>query len=262
MSLLEPARLPAGLVVDTTDRARQGIRISLRDLPRGAPMPEPPIDCAGGVAPDACVRALEYAVVDVETTGGSYSRGHRVTEFAAVRIRGDGTFLDEYRSLLNPERPIPPFITTLTSISWEMVRDAPRFGDVAGDIGRVLRGAVFVAHNAPFDWRFVGAELGRAGVTLTGSTLCTVRLARKVVPELRSRSLDSLAWFFDVHNRARHRAWGDAIATAEVLRKLLDRLDALQVGDWSSLQRLLAQRSRRRRRRRAGGPGLPLQDAP
>lgn len=252
MSRLEPALLRAGLVIDASDRARCGIRISLQHIEarRSAAAPSP-IDCAGELSADAAVRSLEYVVVDVETTGGSFSRGHRITEIAAVRLRGDGTVIDEYRSLVNPERPIPTFITTLTSITWDMVRDAPRFPDVASDLARVLCGAVFVAHNAAFDWRFVGAELSRAGVPLTGRTLCTVHLARRLVPELRSRSLDSLSWFFNIHNEARHRAWGDAVATAELLRRLLGRLDDLEISSWAELERLLAQRARRRRKRRA-----------
>jgi DNA polymerase III subunit epsilon len=96
-----------------------------------------------------------------------------------VRLRGDGTVVDEYRSLVNPQRPIPSFITALTQITWEMVSDAPRFATSPRTWARVLGGAVFVAHNASFDWRFVSAELERAGAPLTGRSLCTVRLARK-----------------------------------------------------------------------------------
>ena len=165
-----------------------------------------------------------------------------------MRVRGDGSIVDEYRTLVNPERPIPSYITALTNITWEMVRDAPRFADVASEVARVLGGAVFVAHNAPFDWRFVGAELNRAGVPLSGRTLCTVRMARKLVPELRSRSLDSLIYFFNIPIEARHRAYGDARATAELFRLLLDRLDTMEVTNWNELQQLLARRAKRRKR--------------
>jgi DNA polymerase III subunit epsilon len=174
--------------------------------------------------------------------------GDRVTEIAAVRMCGDGAVLDEYRTLVNPERPIPCAISALTSITWDMVRSAPRFRDVAAEVARVLAGAVFVAHNASFDWRFVGAELGRSGRPLTGRTLCTVRLARKVVPEIRSRSLDSLSYFFDVHNEARHRAFGDARATAIIFRRLLERLDTQEVTRWQELELLLLRRAQRRKR--------------
>jgi DNA polymerase III subunit epsilon len=250
--------LPSELRADASDRSR-GIRIALNRPATPPPPPLPPgVDCGGAVLDDALIRSLEYAVVDVETTGGSWAHGHRVTEIAAVRLRGDGTVVDEYRSLVNPQRPIPSFITALTQITWEMVRDAPTFRDVAADVGRVLGGAVFVAHNASFDWRFVSAELERAGAPLTGRSLCTVRLARKVVPELRSRSLDSLSWFFDIPNAARHRAYGDAQATAEVLRRLLDRLDDQEVTRWHELQALLARRAKRKKRRASPSPATDV----
>jgi DNA polymerase III subunit epsilon len=249
---LDPgALLPPGLVADASDRARMGIRISLK---AGLPVVTAcrdagPVDCGGDVCADAPLRSLEFAVVDVETTGGAFERGHRITEIAVLRIRGDGAVVDEYRTLVNPERPIPSFITRLTSITWEMVSGAPRFADVAADVARSIRGAVFVAHNAAFDWRFVGGEFGRAGVPLTGARLCTVRLARKVVPEVRSRSLDSLTCFFDIAIEARHRAHGDAVATAEVFRRLLDRLESRDITRWGELEGLLGQRAPRRKRR-------------
>ncbi|MEX0907545.1 MAG: exonuclease domain-containing protein [Gemmatimonadota bacterium] len=239
------ALLPADLLVDTSDRSR-GIRITLNRAGRMLPLP---IDCAGSTRADTPIRSLEYAIVDVETTGGSWGHGHRITDIAAVRLRGDGTVVDEYRTLINPERSIPAFITKLTNITPAMVRDAPVFRDAAPHIARVLGGAIFVAHNAAFDWHFVGAEFERAGVPLRGRTLCTVNLARKVVPELRSRSLDSLVYFFDIPVEQRHRAYGDAVATAELFRRLLDRLDTHEVTLWNELQTLLAQRARRKKRK-------------
>ena len=245
----DPSQLPLELLIDASNAARDGIRIALRDgrltVQRVKPIP---VDCLAAIVEDAPIRALEYVVVDVETTGGSFTSGHRITEIAAVRLRGDGTRTAEFRSLINPERPILPFVTALTRISWDMVKDAPRFVDVAPDIARILDGAVFVAHNAGFDWRFVRAELQRAGTTVTGNTLCTVRLAKHVVPEIRRRSLDALSYFFDIHNEARHRAYGDARATAEVLRRLLDRCDTLEVTRWQELQQLLGRRAPRRKR--------------
>jgi DNA polymerase III subunit epsilon len=251
MSTLDPGSvLPPGLVADTSDRARLGIRIGLdrAALPPAAAAGRRAVDCAGCVPEGAAIRSLEYVIVDVETTGGSWDHGHRVTEIAAQRLRGDGAVLDEYRSLVNPERPIPAFITALTNITSGMVSGAPRFADVATDVGRLLAGAVFVAHNASFDWRFVGAELDRAGMPLTGSSLCTVRIARKVVPELRSRSLDSLTGFFNIPVEQRHRAYGDVVATAELFRRLLDRLEALEVTQWSELDALLRPGAKRKKK--------------
>jgi DNA polymerase III subunit epsilon len=241
--------LPPELIADTSDRSRAGIRISL-NRPAAAPRPRAgQVDCGGCLAEDSPLRSLEYAIVDVETTGGSWGRGHRVTEIAAQRLRGDGTVVDEFRSLVNPERPIPSFISALTNITWDMVADAPRFRDIAGDVRRVLSGAVFVAHNASFDWRFVSAELEYAGGGLQGRTLCTVRLARKMVPELRSRSLDSLTYFFDIPVHGRHRAYGDVVATAEVFRRLMERLETAEVTRWQELETLLRQRRRRRKKK-------------
>lgn len=240
--------LPAEITVDASDRTRSGIRITLdRRAPAATVCLPPAVDCASGTS-DSSLRSLEYTIVDVETTGGSWSGGHRVTEIAAVRLRGDGSIVDEFRTLVNPDRSIPAFISRLTAITSDMVRDAPRFDDVAPDVARLLGGAVFVAHNASFDWRFVSAEFERIGVPLRGVSLCTVRLARKVVPELRSRSLDALTGFFDIPVEARHRAWGDALATAELFRRLVARLDELEVSRWDELQELLAARAPRRRR--------------
>jgi DNA polymerase-3 subunit epsilon len=110
-----------------------------------------------------------------------------------------------------------------------------------------------VAHNAPFDWRFVGHEMLRTGgEPLCGRVLCTVRLARKVVPEISRRSLDALSWFFGVENEARHRAYGDARATAIIFTRLLDRVDDRAITCWSELETLLRKRAPRRKRRASG----------
>lgn len=239
LDLLE--RLPPELVGDASDRTRRGIRIGLRLPPAGV----------GGERPDDLLRSLEYVVVDVETTGGSPLRGHRVTEFAAVRLRGTGEPVDEFSSLVNPLRSIPHFITALTGIDRAMVADAPRFEDIAEPVRRILAGAVFVAHNAAFDRRFVEAELAGTGQALSGRTLCTVRLARKTVPEVTHRSLDALSYFFGLENEARHRALGDARVTAAILRRLLDRVEEREVWRWSELERLLRRRARKPRRRAA-----------
>jgi DNA polymerase-3 subunit epsilon len=243
---VDAAALPPELFIDASDRAR-GIRITLR-RDRPEERAKAAIDCAGTHDDDVLIRTLEFAVVDVETTGGSWDGGDRVTEICAVRVRGDGKVIDEFRTLVNPERPIPFKIAALTNITGDMVHLAPRFAEVTGEVARVLSGAVFVAHNAQFDWAFVSAELDRAGRPLNGRRLCTLRLARKVVPEVRYRSLDALSYFFDVHNEARHRAYGDARATARIFRRLLDRLDTLEIARWNELQTLLRRRARRRKR--------------
>ncbi len=202
------------------------------------------------------LRELSYAVVDVETTGGRPDAGDRVTEVAAVIVRG-GEIVDVYETLVNPQRPIPPFITQLTNISWAMVKDAPVFPDVCARLCDMLRGHVFVAHNATFDWKFVTAEVARAsGSSLDGRRLCTVRLARRLLPQLPRRSLDYVARHYGVEIGARHRAAGDAIATARVLLRLLDDAADRGVATWQDLDRLLTTPggSARRSRRRSGLP--------
>jgi len=165
-----------------------------------------------------------FAVVDVETTGGSYSAGHRITEIAVVEVRG-GQIVDEYATLVNPGRHIPPFITRLTSIDHAMVRDAPYFDQIADEVHRRLEGRVFVAHNAAFDWGFVTSSLAEAtGAIPEVDRVCTVRLARRYVPELRRRNLDAVTAYFGLEVQGRHRAAGDALATAQVLLRILDRV--------------------------------------
>jgi DNA polymerase-3 subunit epsilon len=133
-----------------------------------------------------------------------------------------------------------------------MVRGAPRFHEVAPRLTDVLQGRVFVAHNAAFDWRFVTAELERAtGQRMEGRQLCTVRLARKLLPELSSRSLDSLALYFGLEIESRHRALDDAVATAEVLLRFCDMLAERGITDWEGVEGLLSRRASRRKSRRS-----------
>lgn len=162
-----------------------------------------------------------FAVIDVETTGMRATGPDRVTDVAVVVVQGNRREL-VFDSLVNPGIPIPPRISSLTGISDAMVRTAPSFESVADQLLGALAGRVFVAHNARFDWGFISAEVHRArSLALTGSRVCTVRLARRLLPQLESKSLDSLSLFFGLENRARHRAAGDAWATAEVLERLL-----------------------------------------
>lgn len=198
--------------------------------------------------------SLSYAVVDVETTGTRAGVDDRITEIAVVVVRS-GEVVQRYETLVNPERSIPPMITALTHITWEMVKDAPRFGDICDDLLDVLSDNVFVAHNAEFDWRFVSSEVARAtGRRLEGRRLCTVRLARRVLPHLPSRRLDSLAHYYGVEIVDRHRALGDADATATILLRLLAEARQRDCLRWSDLQKLLAPVSGRRKRRHSALP--------
>ena len=164
-----------------------------------------------------------FAVVDVETTGTRAQVGGRILEVAVAIVEG-GTIHLGFEALLDPGTRIPLWVTGLTGITEPMVAGRPRFGDVAAGLGRALDAAVFVAHNARFDWRFLAAECAAVGVPApSGKPLCTVRLTRRLVPELRHRGLDQVAAFFGVDNPARHRAFGDALATAHILRALIER---------------------------------------
>jgi DNA polymerase-3 subunit epsilon len=192
---------------------------------------------------------VAYVVVDTETTGLGYGRGHGITEIAIVRVNAQGKLLHEYQTLVNPGRRIPSEITAITHITNRMVKAAPRFEDIADEVRSLLRDRVFIAHNASFDWGFINAELLRTtGRPLLVEKLCTVRLARKVVPEVRSRSLDSLCNYFNVPNEARHRAYGDARATAVIFRRMLDRAREREIGTWQELVHLTLRRSQKRKR--------------
>jgi DNA polymerase-3 subunit epsilon len=209
-----------------------------------------------GMHPD--LFSLDYAVVDVETTGTRAWAGDRITEIAVVAVRG-GVVAETFETLVNPERPIPPWITRLTNITWDMVRDAPRFRDICEDVVRAMDGAIFVAHNAQFDWRFVTTEVERVtGRQLEGRRLCTVRLARKLLPQLRSRRLDYLAMHYDVNITARHRAGGDAVATAEILVRLLRDARSRECHSWPDLEALLGRMLVRTRRRRRSAMPQPV----
>ncbi|MFN9205236.1 MAG: PolC-type DNA polymerase III [Gemmatimonas sp.] len=189
---------------------------------------------------------IRFAVVDVETTGTRTAMGDRVTEIAIARVEG-GAITDVFAQLVNPERPIPPYITALTHITQDMVRDQPLFRDVADEVRRRLQGAVFVAHNAAFDWRFVAAELRRVtGDELAGPSLCTVRLAKALLPDLPRRSLDHVTRYFGIEIEARHRAAGDAVATAHALCRLLHLAEREGIRTWAELDGLVSTRSGRR----------------
>lgn len=197
----------------------------------------------------AALRDLSYAVVDVETTGGGVHQGHRITEIAIVTVEG-GEVVDDWTTLVNPGRSIQPVVTTITGITAEMVDSAPYFEHIAPEVSRRLRGRIFVAHNVGFDRAFVRNELITAeGEAPSFTSLCTVRLARLLLPKLKRRNLDALSQHFDVRIEGRHRAWGDARATAWILLRLLEEAEVQGIRDLDTLRRRLRSRAGRR------GPG-------
>ncbi|WP_346766587.1 exonuclease domain-containing protein [Paraglaciecola sp. 20A4] len=156
-----------------------------------------------------------YVVVDVETTGGC-NPGHRITEIGAVKVV-NGEVVDSWSSLINPERRIPHFITRLTGISNDMVRDAPLFCEVVDELERFMLNSIFVAHNVNFDYGFFKLEYARLERTLSMPKLCTVREMRKYYPGSKSYSLGNLTKEYGLSLDNHHRALCDAQAAAELL---------------------------------------------
>ena len=164
------------------------------------------------------LETCRWAVVDVETTGVRAFHGDRIIEIAVVRL--DGTVA--FHSLINPGIPLPNFVQGLTGIAPRMLRDAPPFDAVVDDLLDVFSGCVFVAHNVRFDWAFVSTEIEHAtGLLLQGPRVCTVRLARRLLPDLPRRNLDTVSYHFGIEIEGRHRAVGDAVAAAKCLARLL-----------------------------------------
>ncbi len=162
-----------------------------------------------------------YAVVDIETTG-SYAAGNGITEIALV-VHDGKKVLDFYETLVNPQIGIPRFIQSLTGITNEMVAHAPRFEEIAERVSLMLQDKIFVAHNVNFDYSFLKYHLGSAGFALGEKKLCTVRLARKIIPGLTGYSLNKLCNQLNVNLTNHHRAGGDALATAEIFKILVER---------------------------------------
>jgi len=166
-----------------------------------------------------------FSIIDIETTGQSYKNG-KITEIAIYQHNGQEV-TDSFSTLINPEMDIPFFITELTGINNEMVRTAPKFYQVAKKIIEMTMGRTFVAHNASFDYKFIKEEYARLGYNYHRKTMCTVKLSRKLLPGHPSYSLGKLCADLGIEINGRHRAAGDALATAKLFDILLDRNDSL-----------------------------------
>jgi len=162
-----------------------------------------------------------YAIVDVETTGGS-ARLERITEIAIYLHDGE-KITGEYVTLVNPERNIPYFITNLTGITNEMVENAPHFYEVAKTIVELTDGRKFVAHNARFDYSFIRQEFKSLGYNFSRKLIDTVALSRKLYPGYRSYSLGNICRELKIEISGRHRAAGDALATVRLFEMLLEK---------------------------------------
>jgi DNA polymerase-3 subunit epsilon len=180
--------------------------------------------------------------VDLETTGTAAAR-ERITEIGIVTVDFDGaaTRVGEWTTLVNPERPIPSEIQWLTGITNEMVRGAPRFADIADEVLERLRDAVFIAHNARFDYGFLKAEFASLGIPWRATTLCTVRLSRLLDPDRSPHSLDAIVARYGLDGEQRHRALGDARVLWRFLQRLVERRPPLEIDE--AIRVLLAKSS-------------------
>ena len=176
----------------------------------------------------------DLTFLDIETTGGSHVRD-RITEVALIKIE-QGAVVAKWETLINPGIPIPRNITGLTGIRDDMVKDAPVFEEIAGDLYSYLEGAVMVAHNARFDHGFLKAEYKRIGGTLRQRTLCTVKLSRKLYPHAEGHSLDAIMKRFGLSTSARHRGMGDAQLMLDFLEAAKLELGSVKVLEAINLQ--------------------------
>jgi DNA polymerase III epsilon subunit family exonuclease len=180
----------------------------------------------------------DFVVFDLETTGAK-APPCRVTEIGAFRVRG-GEIIEEFQTLVNPETPIPFFISQLTGITDSMVRNAPTFREVADKFLDFIGDSVLVAHNAPFDMRFLNHEIGKiyTDYRVANPHLCTVKLSRRLNRNVLNHRLKTLAEYYCVALENHHRASDDARATAHIFVNLLNELEILGVNDLASAQKI------------------------
>ncbi|WP_242158942.1 exonuclease domain-containing protein [Aestuariivivens sediminis] len=162
-----------------------------------------------------------YAILDIETTGGKYNE-EGITEIAIYKYDGH-SIVDQFISLINPEREIQPFVINLTGINSQMLRHAPKFYEVAKRIVEITSDCVVVAHNAQFDYRILCMEFRRLGYEFERRTLCTVELAKHLIPGQPTYSLGKLVRALGIPVSDRHRAAGDAQATVKLFKMLMDK---------------------------------------
>ncbi len=193
---------------------------------------------------DSELADVEFVVFDLETTGAK-APPCKITEIGAYRVRG-GEVLDKFHTLVNPETPIPYFITGLTGIDDEMVADAPLFGDIIHDLLGFIGDSVLVAHNSGFDMRFLNHEIGMVfpDHRLVNPCLCTVQLSRRLLPDILNHKLKTVAEHYDIDLTNHHRAAADAFATAHIFVNLLTRARSEGVNDMRGLSKLQSKKSK------------------
>lgn len=164
--------------------------------------------------------SLKYAIIDIETTGGRSLADNKVTDIS-VFVHDGKEVIDEFHSLVNPERRIPYNIVQLTGITDDMVKDAPKFYEIAKDFLAVVKETVFVAHNVSFDYTIIKNEFKTLGYDYDAERMCTVKLSRKILPGHSSYSLGKICSDLGIQINGRHRAEGDARATVELFELLM-----------------------------------------
>lgn len=162
-----------------------------------------------------------YAILDIETTGGKFNE-EGITEIAVYKFDGHA-IVDQFISLVNPEKPIQEFVVKLTGINNKMLRNAPKFYEVAKRIVEITKDCIIVAHNASFDYRILRTEFQRLGFDFERNTICTVELSQQLIPEQPSFSLGKLTRSLGIPISDRHRATGDALATVKLFKLLLEK---------------------------------------
>ncbi len=162
-----------------------------------------------------------YAILDIETTGGS-PKTEKITEIA-IFFHDGNQIIDEWSTLINPEKDIPYFITGLTGITNEMVANSPRFFEIAKEIVKRTENHIIVGHNVSFDYGFIKSEFSRLGFEYNRDVLCTVRLSRKLIPGHKSYSLGKICKDLGIKITDRHRAAGDALATVKLFELLQEQ---------------------------------------
>ena len=162
-----------------------------------------------------------YVILDIETTGGKFNE-EGITEIAIYRFDGHKV-VDQFITLVNPEKEIQEFVVKLTGINNKMLRNAPKFFEIAKRILEITEDAILVAHNADFDYRILRTEFDRLGYDFKTNTLCTVELSKKLIPDQDSYSLGKLCKSLGIPMSERHRANGDALATVQLFKLILEK---------------------------------------
>ncbi len=184
------------------------------------------------------LNATEFVVFDLETTGAK-APPCRITEIGAYRVQ-NGQVTEEFQTLVNPETQIPRFISELTGITDEMVKDAPLFADIADDFLSFIGDSILVAHNSGFDMRFLNFEIGRVfgDYRMANPCLCTVQLSRKLLPNILNHKLKTVAEHYSIDLVNHHRASADAFATAHIFVNLLSKLSSRGVTDLAAIRKM------------------------